>query len=58
MKIIAQNMKRMYKLNLKKMKRITIGVFTVMDGSEAEGDLCFDTNLPALLCKSSYSYAN
>ena len=51
-------MKRMYKLNLKKMKRITIGVFTVMDGSEAEGDLCFDTNLPALLCKSSYSYAN
>ena len=33
----------------------TIGHFTVMDGSEAEA--CLDTNLPALLCKSSYSYA-
>ena len=32
-----------------------ISHFTVMDGSEAEA--CLDTNLPALLCKSSYSYA-
>ena len=35
-----------------------IGHFTVMDGSEAGVDLVLITNLPALLCKSSYSYAN
>ena len=30
-----------------------------MDGSEIGVDLaCFGTNLPALFCKSSYSYAN
>ena len=35
--------------------RCAIGHFTVMDGSEAEGAR-FDTNLPALSCKSIYSY--
>ena len=29
-----------------------------MDGSEADGNLVFDTNLPALLGKSSYSSGN
>ena len=33
---------------------IVLGHFTVMDGSEANGDL----NLRALLCKSSYFYAS
>ena len=29
-----------------------------MDGSEADGNLVFDTNLPAVLGISSYSYGN
>ena len=33
---------------------IILGHFKVKDGREADGDL----NLRALLCKSSYSYAN
>ena len=40
--------------------KFEIDHFTVVDGREAEGDLVLthDTNLLALLCKSSYSYAN
>ena len=34
------------------------GHFTVVDEIEAEGDLVLIQNLLALLCKSSYSYAN
>ena len=43
----------------------TIGDFTVvysvpwpLNGSEAEGDLCYVTNLLAFMCNSCYSYAN